>query len=128
MVKTCLLRHDDQANFTKCDDTKESLPGFKHSVSEMEQQYVESQGVDDWASKSWLYRLYVCTRVILVMSRGVRDIRGASLRARQSRGWTQIILTSLIAFTLPGMYNALSGIGGGGNVDRESLSGTTCCY
>lgn len=34
--------------------------------------------------------------------------------------WSQIILTSFVAFCLPGMYNALSGLGGGGNVDRES--------
>ncbi|KAK3314569.1 major facilitator superfamily domain-containing protein [Apodospora peruviana] len=31
--------------------------------------------------------------------------------------WTQIILISLICFCLPGMYNALSGLGGSGQVD-----------
>lgn len=31
--------------------------------------------------------------------------------------WTQILLISLICFCLPGMYNALSGLGGSGQVD-----------
>ncbi|KAI1274702.1 putative MFS transporter [Xylaria sp. FL0933] len=31
--------------------------------------------------------------------------------------WTQILLISLICFCLPGVYNALSGIGGSGQVD-----------
>jgi hypothetical protein len=34
-----------------------------------------------------------------------------------SHPWTQIILISLICFCCPGMYNALSGLGGSGQVD-----------
>ncbi|KAK8864115.1 hypothetical protein IAR55_001361 [Kwoniella newhampshirensis] len=53
---------------------------------------VESQVHDDRASKSWAYRFY-------------------------TTAWFQIILTSVVAFCCPGMYNAMSGMGGGGNVD-----------
>ena len=31
--------------------------------------------------------------------------------------WTQIVLVALAAFGLPGMYNAISGMGGSGQVD-----------
>lgn len=34
-----------------------------------------------------------------------------------SHPWTQIILISMICFCCPGMYNALSGLGGSGQVD-----------
>ncbi|SPO06971.1 probable MFS transporter [Cephalotrichum gorgonifer] len=34
-----------------------------------------------------------------------------------SHPWTQIVLISVICFCLPGMYNALSGMGGSGQVD-----------
>ncbi|KAF6838150.1 major facilitator superfamily transporter [Colletotrichum musicola] len=34
-----------------------------------------------------------------------------------SHPWTQILLISFICFCLPGMFNALSGLGGGGQVD-----------
>ncbi|KAJ2993879.1 hypothetical protein NUW58_g1708 [Xylaria curta] len=34
-----------------------------------------------------------------------------------SHPWTQILLISVICFCLPGLYNALSGIGGSGQVD-----------
>ncbi|ORY24451.1 hypothetical protein BCR39DRAFT_581746 [Naematelia encephala] len=53
---------------------------------------LESHVVDDRAGKSWFYRTY-------------------------TTAWFQIFLTSFVAFCCPGMYNALSGMGGGGNVD-----------
>lgn len=31
--------------------------------------------------------------------------------------WTQIVLVSLVCFCLPGMYNAISGMGGSGQLD-----------
>ena len=31
--------------------------------------------------------------------------------------WTQIVLVSLICFCLPGLYNAISGMGGSGQLD-----------
>ncbi|TEA22085.1 UNC93-like protein [Colletotrichum sidae] len=34
-----------------------------------------------------------------------------------SHPWTQILLISVICFCMPGMFNALSGLGGGGQVD-----------
>ena len=39
------------------------------------------------------------------------------LTAFYSHPWTQIILISMICFCCPGMYNALSGLGGSGQVD-----------
>jgi hypothetical protein len=38
---------------------------------------------------------------------------------RQDTARWQILLTSLIGFSCPGMLNALNGMGGGGNVDRK---------
>ncbi|KAI0903897.1 putative MFS transporter [Ustulina deusta] len=39
--------------------------------------------------------------------------------------WTQILLISLICFCLPGIYNALSGIGGSGQVDPTVAANAT---
>lgn len=39
------------------------------------------------------------------------------LTAFYSHPWTQIVLISMICFCCPGMYNALSGLGGSGQVD-----------
>jgi hypothetical protein len=33
------------------------------------------------------------------------------------RSWTQILLVSFCCFCLPGMYNAISGMGGSGQLD-----------
>jgi hypothetical protein len=51
----------------------------------------------------------------------VVDVPSNTLRS-QTTSWFQIIQVSVAAFCIPGMYNAMSGTGGGGNVDRESLS------
>jgi hypothetical protein len=40
----------------------------------------------------------------------------------QTTSWFQIIQVSVAAFCIPGMYNAMSGTGGGGNVDRGFFS------
>ncbi|KAL1896103.1 hypothetical protein Sste5346_004843 [Sporothrix stenoceras] len=42
-----------------------------------------------------------------------------------SHPWTQIILVSFIFFCLPGMYNALSGLGGSGQVDSTVAANAT---
>ncbi|POR31605.1 UNC93-like protein [Tolypocladium paradoxum] len=39
--------------------------------------------------------------------------------------WTQILLISLICFCLPGMYNALTGLGGSGQVDSTVAANAT---
>jgi len=61
---------------------------------------LEAQLANDRASKPWAYRVYTSS-------------------------WAQIILTSLVAFCLPGMYNALSGMGGGGNVNPHVSAQST---
>jgi hypothetical protein len=63
---------------------------------------------DGRAQKSWLYRVWVCSRSRLMLM-------------SQTTSWFQIIQVSVAAFCIPGMYNAMSGTGGGGNVDREYL-------
>ncbi|KGQ03311.1 UNC93-like protein [Beauveria bassiana D1-5] len=42
-----------------------------------------------------------------------------------SHPWTQILLISMICFCLPGMYNALTGIGGSGQVDPTVAANAT---
>ncbi|ATY66271.1 Major facilitator superfamily general substrate transporter [Cordyceps militaris] len=42
-----------------------------------------------------------------------------------SHPWTQIMLISVICFCLPGMYNALTGIGGSGQVDPTVAANAT---
>ncbi|TQN71792.1 UNC93-like protein [Colletotrichum shisoi] len=42
-----------------------------------------------------------------------------------SHPWTQIILISFICFCLPGMYNALTGLGGSGQVDSTVAANAT---
>ncbi|KAK2590567.1 hypothetical protein QQS21_011749 [Conoideocrella luteorostrata] len=42
-----------------------------------------------------------------------------------SHPWTQILLISFICFCLPGMYNALSGLGGSGQVDSTNAAHAT---
>lgn len=54
---------------------------------------------DDRASRSWAYRTW-------------------------TNSWFQIFQIAIAAFCMPGMYNAMSGTGGGGNVDRESTPQT----
>ncbi|KAF2971635.1 hypothetical protein GQX73_g2035 [Xylaria multiplex] len=44
-------------------------------------------------------------------------LQSAKLVRLYAHPWTQILLISLICFCLPGIYNALSGIGGSGQVD-----------
>jgi hypothetical protein len=44
------------------------------------------------AAHPWLYRVWV-------------------------NSWTQIVLVSIACFCLPGMYNAISGMGGSGQLD-----------
>lgn len=39
--------------------------------------------------------------------------------------WTQVILVSFCCFCLPGMYNAISGLGGSGQLD-PTVSRTDC--
>ncbi|RSH93071.1 hypothetical protein EHS25_007424 [Saitozyma podzolica] len=57
-------------------------------VSDREAQVV----AEDRAGRTWAYRVW-------------------------TSAWFQIFQTSVIAFCCPGMYNAMSGMGGGGNVD-----------
>lgn len=51
------------------------------------------------------------------------DAEGASLASRGPfyrfavNSWTQIVLVSVACFCLPGMYNAISGMGGSGQLD-----------
>ncbi|KAI0425442.1 putative MFS transporter [Xylaria sp. FL1042] len=47
----------------------------------------------------------------------LRQPHSSKLIRFYSHPWTQILLISLICFCLPGVYNALSGIGGSGQVD-----------
>ncbi|KAM4065695.1 ion channel regulatory protein UNC-93 domain-containing protein [Hirsutella rhossiliensis] len=42
-----------------------------------------------------------------------------------SNPWTQILLISFICFCLPGMYNALTGLGGSGQVDSTVAANAT---
>ncbi|OAQ66371.1 MFS transporter [Pochonia chlamydosporia 170] len=42
-----------------------------------------------------------------------------------SHPWTQILLISFICFCLPGMYNALTGLGGSGQVDSTVAANAT---
>ncbi|KAM3425984.1 hypothetical protein NHJ13734_009752 [Beauveria thailandica] len=42
-----------------------------------------------------------------------------------SHPWTQILLISMICFCLPGMYNALTGVGGSGQVDHTVAANAT---
>ncbi|KJZ78179.1 hypothetical protein HIM_02217 [Hirsutella minnesotensis 3608] len=42
-----------------------------------------------------------------------------------ARPWTQILLISFICFCLPGMYNALTGLGGSGQVDSTIAANAT---
>ena len=46
------------------------------------------------------------------------ELRGKSKVYRFGvNAWTQIVLVSVICFCLPGMYNAISGMGGSGQLD-----------
>ncbi|KIX09997.1 uncharacterized protein Z518_01078 [Rhinocladiella mackenziei CBS 650.93] len=47
------------------------------------------------------------------------------VKAFYSYGWTQIVLISLICFCCPGMYNALTGLGGSGQVDPTVAANAT---
>ncbi|PHH83059.1 hypothetical protein CDD82_3717 [Ophiocordyceps australis] len=52
--------------------------------------------------------------------------RGSSWILRlYGRPWTQILLISFICFCLPGMYNALTGLGGSGQVDSTVAANAT---
>ncbi|KAF4591853.1 MFS transporter [Ophiocordyceps camponoti-floridani] len=49
----------------------------------------------------------------------------SSLCQLRGHPWTQILLISLICFCLPGMYNALTGLGGCGQVDATVAANAT---
>lgn len=44
---------------------------------------------------------------------------------RLGNSWTQILLVSFCCFCLPGMYNAISGMGGSGQLD-PTVSAADC--
>ncbi|EXJ72162.1 uncharacterized protein A1O5_04666 [Cladophialophora psammophila CBS 110553] len=49
----------------------------------------------------------------------------SSVQAFYGHPWTQILLISLICFCCPGMYNALGGLGGSGQVDPTVAANAT---
>ncbi|KAK0373064.1 hypothetical protein CLIM01_09587 [Colletotrichum limetticola] len=51
--------------------------------------------------------------------------KNSKLMRLYSNPWTQIILISFICFCLPGMYNALTGLGGSGQVDSTVAANAT---
>ncbi|KIW71220.1 hypothetical protein PV04_03409 [Phialophora macrospora] len=71
------------------------------------------------------------TPTVMPVDTEQRDVEQAE-RSRLSRvkalyahPWTQIILISLICFCCPGMYNALGGLGGSGQVDPTVAANAT---
>ncbi|KIW75874.1 hypothetical protein Z517_10619 [Fonsecaea pedrosoi CBS 271.37] len=51
--------------------------------------------------------------------------RFSSVKSFYAHPWTQIMLISLICFCCPGMYNALGGLGGSGQVDPTVAANAT---
>lgn len=51
--------------------------------------------------------------------------QGNRLKDFYAHPWTQIILISFICFCCPGMYNALGGLGGSGQVDPTVAANAT---
>jgi len=92
---------------TDIEDNKIDLEKTQVSAVHDQERLAED---DARAQKSWLYRVWVRTLWL--------DIH---MLMSQTTSWFQIIQVSVAAFCIPGMYNAMSGTGGGGNVDRESL-------
>ncbi|KAI0391191.1 putative MFS transporter [Xylariaceae sp. FL0594] len=56
---------------------------------------------------------------------GIAQPHSSKIVRFYSHPWTQIILISVICFCLPGIYNALSGIGGSGQVDPTVAANAT---
>ncbi|KAK3191920.1 hypothetical protein K4F52_001963 [Lecanicillium sp. MT-2017a] len=53
------------------------------------------------------------------------DHEPSKIKRFYAHPWTQILLISFICFCLPGMYNALTGIGGSGQVDPTDAANAT---